>query len=91
MKKPHRIRLFVKPGCPWCAEAMEGLRMRGVEHETLDVISDLKAMEEMKRISGQTRAPTLDIDGHVLADFGAHELDVWWVKMGFEEGSPAGL
>ncbi len=60
--KPQKVRLFIKPGCPWCDEATE-----------------------MKRLTGQTRAPTLDVDGHILADFGAQELDVWWLQMGFEE------
>lgn len=84
--KPQNVRLFVKPLCPWCAEAQEGLRLRGISYETLDVISSPAAMQEMIRLTGQTKAPSLDIDGHILADFGAHELDVWWVKMGFEEG-----
>lgn len=84
--KPKNIRLFVKPGCPWCAEAKEALRLRGISnYQEIDVIADRAAMEEMKRLTGQTRAPSIDIDGHVLADFGAHEFDVWWVKMGFEE------
>lgn len=76
----------MKPGCAWCEEAREGLRLRGIPYVEIDVINEPGAMQEMKALTGQTRAPSLDIDGHILADFGAHELDVWWVKMGFEEG-----
>lgn len=83
--KPQKVRLFVKPGCPWCDEAKEGLRLRGVSYQTLDVSADPAAMQEMKRLTGQTRAPAIDVDGHILADFGAHELDVWWVQMGFDD------
>lgn len=82
--KLHNVRLFVKPGCPWCAEAQEGLRLRGVTPTLLDVTNDPAAMEEMKRLTGQTKAPCLEVDGRILADFGAHELDVWWVKQGLE-------
>lgn len=85
--KPHHVRLFVKPGCGWCDEAREGLRLRGIPYQEIDVITTPGAMEEMKRLTGQTRAPSLDIDGHILADFGAHELDVWWIKMGFEDNT----
>ena len=84
--KPKHVRLFVKPGCPWCDEAREGLRLRRISHVEIDVINEPGAMREMKQITGQTRVPSLDIDGHILAGFGAHELDVWWARLGFEEG-----
>lgn len=87
--KPRNVRLFVKPGCGWCDEAREGLRLRGVTFTELDVTANGAAWEEMKHLSGQTRAPTLDVDGQILADFGAQELDVWWIKMGFEDVSYA--
>lgn len=82
--KPQRARLFIKPGCPWCLEAVEGLRSRGVDYEVLDVVADPVAMLEMQQLTGQSLAPCLEIDGKVLADFGAHELDVWWVQNGFD-------
>lgn len=80
---PNSVRLFIKPGCPWCDEAMEWLEGRGIAHETLDVIRDSRARQEMWDLTGQTRAPSIDVDGHVLADFGADELEAWWKRMGF--------
>ena len=38
----------------------------------------------MLDLTGQSKAPCIDVDGHVLADFGADELEAWWDKMGFE-------
>jgi hypothetical protein len=32
-------------------------------------------MSKLQEISGQTKAPTLDWDGDVLADFGTDELE----------------
>jgi len=32
------------------------------------------AMQEMVRLSGQSKAPTMDWDGEILADFGVDEL-----------------
>ena len=84
--KPEKIRLFIKPYCGWCHQAMSWLRQRGIAHQVLDVMADEAAREEMWRLSRQTLAPVIEVDGKVLADFGAQELDAWWKRQGFELG-----
>ena len=81
--KPQNIRLFVKPGCPWCDDATDWLDKRQIAYETLDVISDPQARREMLELTGQTKAPSIDVDGKILADFGADELEAWWKEEGF--------
>ena len=76
--KPERVRLFTKPYCGWCREAMRWLDDRGVAFETLDVIANPSAQSEMVRLSNQTLAPVIDVDGQILADFGTDELEVFW-------------
>jgi glutaredoxin 3 len=76
-----RVRLFIKPYCSWCDQAMDWLDNRGISYETLDVIADAKANAEMLRLSGQTLAPVIDVDGKILADFGPDELAVFWKKI----------
>ncbi len=66
--------LYTKRGCPWCTEAVEFLDEHGIGYRLQEVSSDAAAFEEMKRKSGQTRAPTLDWHGKILADFGTEEL-----------------
>ncbi len=66
--------LYVKPGCPWCHEAVEFLSEHGISYRERDVIADREAMREMEQKSGQTKAPTLDWHGKILADFGVDEL-----------------
>jgi monothiol glutaredoxin len=83
MSAPQSIRLFVKPGCPWCDEAIEWLDARRISYETLDVVRDAQARAEMLDLTGQTKAPSIDVDGDILADFGADELAAWWKKKGF--------
>ena len=83
---PKSIRLFVKSGCPWCDEAMEWLDQHGIRYELLDVLRNAAARQEMLDLTGQTKAPSIDVDGHILADFGADELDVWWTRQGFTKG-----
>lgn len=77
------IRLFIKPGCPWCDEAITWLDAKDVHYQTLDVISDADAYSEMRELTGQTKAPSIEVDGEILADFGADELEEWWQQKGF--------
>ena len=76
-----KIRLFIKPYCGWCHKAQRWLDERGVKYETLDVIADAEAYDEMVELSGQTLAPVVDVDGEVLADFGPQELAAFWEKI----------
>ncbi len=69
------MRVFIKPGCPWCVEAIRWLQSNGYEFEEVNVSADRAAFDEMKELSGQTKAPTLVMDdGLMLADFGVDEL-----------------
>jgi glutaredoxin len=81
--KPQKIRLFIKPFCGWCRQAMGWLDQRGIAYEKLDVIANREAWDEMERLSGQTSAPAIEVDGKVLADFGADGLAAWWQQLGF--------
>src|SRR6266511_3954770 len=81
MDQPQKIRLFIKPFCGWCAQAMDWLDDHGIQYEVLDVIADEKAYDEMYRLSGQTLAPVIDVDGRILADFGARELAAFWKQL----------
>ena len=65
---------------------MEWLNERGISYQRLDVIRDEEARNEMHKLTGQTKAPSIDVDGEILADFGADELEMWWSKKGFPLG-----
>ena len=86
--KPISIRLFVKSFCPWCTEATEWLDAHGIVYETLNVSRSSEARAEMFELTGQTKAPSIDVDKHILADFGADELETWWRQMDFEPRLP---
>jgi glutaredoxin 3 len=84
--KPSKVRLFIKPYCGWCHEAKDWLEERGIEFEELDVTSDSAARKEMYELTGQTKAPCIEVDGEVLADFDTDQLDAFWKKF---EKTPA--
>ncbi len=75
-----KIRLFIKPYCGWCHKAQRWLDERGLKYETLDVIADHAALDEMVKLSGQSLAPVIEVAGKILADFGPDELAVFWEK-----------
>jgi len=66
--------LYVKEGCPWCEDAEAELDKLVVKYERREVRSNAAYFNEMKEISGQSKAPVLDIDGRILADFGIEQL-----------------
>jgi monothiol glutaredoxin len=63
---------------------MQWLDRHGIQYEVLDVISDAKARKEMFQLSGQTLAPTIDVDGEILADFDTDQLEEFWRDLGLE-------
>mgnify|MGYP001592456012 FL=1 len=81
MYQPTTVRLFIKPFCGWCVEAMEWLDRNKIKYNVLDVTSDRAAWDEMVGLSGQSSAPVIEVDGEMLADFGASELAQFWNEL----------
>jgi glutaredoxin len=71
-KKPYC--LFVKPYCGWCQKAEQWLDEHRIAYQSIDVIADAAAFQEMVRLSCQELAPVLEAEGQILADFGPEEL-----------------
>jgi glutaredoxin len=79
--KSKRIRLFIKPYCGWCVKAMRWLDDHEVAYETVDVMADEAAFDEMIRLSGQDLAPVIEVEGEILADFGPDQLPDFFAKL----------
>ncbi len=69
--------LYVKTGCPYCKAAMDYLDQQQVQYEKVDVRGSDSGMKKLQELSGQTKTPTLDWNGDVLADFGTEELEAF--------------
>ena len=74
--------LYIKPGCPWCDEVVDYLDRKKIEVTPVVVSGNREAMQEMVDLSGQSKAPTMDWHGEVLADFGVDELVPFLKKRG---------
>jgi glutaredoxin 3 len=71
MSKPI---LYIKQGCPWCADALQYFSEVGLELELIDVRTNPSRMPELQAISGQTKTPTLKNGDFVVADFDVDEF-----------------
>ena len=62
------IILYTKTGCPWCEGVLELLHEKKVSFEEREVLQNKTYFDELVAKSNQTKTPTLDIDGYILAD-----------------------
>lgn len=69
------IKIYSTPTCPWCKKAKAYLDEKGIKYESFNVADDVKAQEEMIKISGQLGVPVLDIDGQVVIGFDKPKID----------------
>ena len=78
------LKVYIKPGCPWCVDAVAFLKREGFEFREVDVIANPDQFEEMRKISGQTYAPTLTYGDLLLADFDVEQLKEFLFENGIE-------
>lgn len=68
------IIVYTKTGCPWGIEVINFLNSRNISFTEKEMLSNLEFKEECIKKSGQWKCPTLDIDGHILADSDAKQV-----------------
>ncbi len=83
-----RVTVYTKRYCGWCDEVLDLLRSRGLEFEEREVYSNRQHFEEMVRKSGQWLAPVVEIDGHLLVDTDASEVEDYLDQVGVPAPAP---
>jgi glutaredoxin-like protein NrdH len=73
------VKVYALSTCPYCRMTKQYLSENGVDYEHTDV--DLlegderqKAIDEVKRLSGGTSFPVVDVDGQVVVGFNKAKL-----------------
>ncbi len=66
--------IYIKPGCPWCNEALSYFQQHGVDLDVRDVTRSRSNMQRMIEISGQSLTPTFEYGDFVVADFSVDEF-----------------
>jgi glutaredoxin 3 len=78
-----RFTIYTKSGCGWCDDALEWLEARGYAFDEVNVSEDAAAYAEMKRLSDQTKCPTLVAGNEVLPDFDTDQLEIFLKEHGW--------
>jgi glutaredoxin len=68
------IVLYRKSGCPWSAAVMGFLDELNIPYEIKNVTTNPAYLKEVEVVSGQSKSPTLDIDGEILPDASVEEV-----------------
>lgn len=71
------IIVYIKTGCPWCMGVTNYFKEKGIRYEEKNVTEHPELFEEMKTLSGQTKAPVVLIDGYMLADTDRDAVDAY--------------
>lgn len=72
--KSNKPILYIKPGCPWCREALSFFSQHGVEVVVRDVTANQQSLQRMIEISAQSLTPTFEFNEFVVADFSVEEF-----------------
>ena len=69
------VKIYSTPTCPWCKKVKAYLEEKSIKYENLNVAEDMKAQEEMIKISGQMGVPVIDIEGKIVVGFEKTRID----------------
>jgi glutaredoxin len=69
-----RIILYRKSGCPWSAAVMGFLNELNIPYEIKNVTTNPAYLKEVEALSGQSKSPTLNIDGLILVDANVEDV-----------------
>jgi monothiol glutaredoxin len=81
-----KILVYLKPSCGWSGGVRAVLDKHRLSYEVIDVLKDSKAYAEMVAKTGQSMAPCVEIDGHMLADVGGEEVEGYLLRSGLVKG-----
>lgn len=75
MADVQNVVVYSTPTCPYCTQAKEYLKDKGVQFVDHNVAADLEARNEMVQKSGQLGVPVIDVNGEVIVGFNRARLD----------------
>lgn len=74
---PHRVFLFSKPGCPFCAKARDMLEAYDMSYEQVELGSGITT-KALYAVSGAGTTPQVFIDGRLVG--GSEDLEAYFKK-----------
>jgi len=65
------VKMYTKPGCPYCAAAKEHYNGKGIAFDEINVIGNPEAQKELLKLSGGSRIVPVVVDkGEVTVGWG---------------------
>lgn len=80
-EKP-RIIAWLKPSCGWSQGVRAVFRKYDLPYEDRDIINNPDFYQQMVEKTGQMKQPSVEINGHVLADVSGEEIEAWMLQTG---------
>lgn len=84
---PTNVVVYTKSGCGWCHEVLQLLDSYGIAYDEREVYSNPEYFKEMVGKSGQWLAPVVEINGHLLVDTDACEVESYLSQTGHKLSS----
>lgn len=81
MNKP-KIVAYLKPSCGWSMGVRAVMKKYDLPFEDRDIINNPAQFEEMVHKTGQTKQPTLEINGQMLPDVSGDEVEAYLLANG---------
>lgn len=69
------VTIYTTPTCVYCKMAKAFFAEKGVSYTEKDVVTDMKAREEMVQKSGQLGVPVIDAGGTIIVGFDKEGLE----------------
>ncbi|MFA6296699.1 MAG: glutaredoxin domain-containing protein [Patescibacteria group bacterium] len=70
-----KVKVFSTPTCPYCVQAKEYLKSKGVEYEEVDVAADEAGRNEMVEKTEQMGVPVILIGDEYIVGFDRAKID----------------
>ena len=79
-----RVIVYRKSGCPWAAAVLGFLNELAIPFEVRNVSVNDHYLREVEQKSGQSKSPTLDIDGKIIPDASVEAVAEHLEKLGWK-------
>jgi glutaredoxin len=79
---PMNAIIYKKTNCPWSAAVEAFLTVKKVQFETRDIYKNPEWKTEVENATGQSKSPTLNVEGEWLPDASVEQVNDLMKKIG---------
>ncbi len=76
------IIIYTKTNCGWAEDVKDFLRTQNIPFDERNIFQNPAYEKEVLEKTGQSKSPTLDIDGHLLPDSDVDQVKAYLTERG---------